>query len=77
MTDIENIPCVPGLPDPPINVQVEAGPWEGTLLLTWLPVTIDTTGFCNGAIVTGYVVYADGQHTKVASGPTSMLQNKF
>jgi hypothetical protein len=30
-----------GIPEPPINVQVEAGPQEGTLLLTWLPVTIE------------------------------------
>ncbi|KAK3083880.1 hypothetical protein FSP39_004557 [Pinctada imbricata] len=60
-----------GSPDPPINVQVEAGPREGTLLLTWLPVTIEMSGLSNGAIVSGYVVYADGQKTKFASGPTN------
>ncbi|OWF38817.1 Peripheral-type benzodiazepine receptor-associated protein 1 [Mizuhopecten yessoensis] len=60
-----------GLPEPPINIQVEAGPQEGTLLLTWLPVTIDTSGFSNGAMVTGYVVYADGRRTKEALGPTN------
>ncbi|XP_046371626.2 RIMS-binding protein 2-like isoform X7 [Haliotis rufescens] len=60
-----------GLPDPPLNVQVEAGPQEGTLLLTWLPVTINTSGFSNGAVVTGYVVYADGHRAKEAKGPTN------
>ncbi|XP_060079138.1 peripheral-type benzodiazepine receptor-associated protein 1-like [Ylistrum balloti] len=60
-----------GLPEPPINIQVEAGPQEGTLLLTWFPVTIDTSGSSNGAMVTGYVVYADGRRTKEALGPTN------
>lgn len=60
-----------GMPEPPINVQVEAGPREGTLLLTWLPVTIEPSGFSNGALVKGYVVYADGQRTKEANGATS------
>ena len=60
-----------GVPEPPINVQVESGPQEGTLLLTWLPVTIDTSGFSNGALVTGYMVYADGRLAKETKGPTS------
>lgn len=60
-----------GVPDPPLNVQVELGPREGTLLLTWLPVTINSSGFSNGAVVTGYVVYADGNRIKEAKGPTS------
>ncbi|XP_076434656.1 RIMS-binding protein 2-like [Babylonia areolata] len=59
------------VPDPPLNVQVEAGPREGTLLLTWLPVTINSSGFSNGAVVTGYVVYADGNRVKEAKGPTN------
>jgi hypothetical protein len=62
---------VRAIPEPPINVQVEAGPQEGTLLLTWLPVTIEPSGFSNGALVKGYVVYADGQRTKEAKGATS------
>ena len=64
---------VTGIPEPPINVQVESGPQEGTLLLTWFPVTIDTSGFSNGALVTGYMVYADGQPAKEAKGATSMF----
>ncbi|XP_069134762.1 RIMS-binding protein 2-like [Argopecten irradians] len=60
-----------GLPEPPINIQVEVGPQEGTLLLTWLPVTIDPSGISNGSFVKGYVVYADGRRTKEALGPTN------
>ena len=66
-----------GVPDPPLNVQVELGPREGTLLLTWLPVTINSSGFSNGAVVTGYVVYADGNRIKEAKGPTSELNPFF
>ncbi|XP_041350293.1 RIMS-binding protein 2-like isoform X4 [Gigantopelta aegis] len=60
-----------GSPDPPLNVQVEAGPQEGTLLLTWLPMTINPSGVSNGAVVAGYVVYADGRRTREARGPTN------
>ena len=63
--------CFTGIPEPPINVQVESGPQEGTLLLTWFPVTIDTSGFSNGALVTGYMVFADGQPAKETKGATS------
>ena len=52
---------------------MESGPQEGTLLLTWFPVTIDTSGFSNGALVTGYMVYADGQPAKETKGATSKL----
>ena len=50
-----------GLPDAPVDVQVEAGPCPGTLLVSWLPVTINPAGTSNGAPVTGYIVYGDGQ----------------
>lgn len=59
------------IPDPPLNVQAEAGPREETLLLTWLPVTITSSGFSNGAVVTGYAIFADGNRLKEAPGPTS------
>ena len=62
---------VSGSPDPPLTVQVEAGPQEGTLLLTWLPVTISPSGVSNGVVVAGYVVYVDGRRSKEARGPTS------
>ncbi len=50
-----------GLPDAPLNVSVEAGPQEGSVLLTWLPVTLSSAAAhatSNGARVTGYAVYA-------------------
>ncbi|ROT62437.1 hypothetical protein C7M84_019723 [Penaeus vannamei] len=63
-------PFPPGLPDPPVDVQVEPGPQDGSLLVTWLPVTINSTGgTSNGAPVTGYAVYADGK--KVTENSTN------
>ncbi|CAG0913362.1 unnamed protein product [Notodromas monacha] len=53
--------CRNGLPDPPVDIQVESGPQDGTLLVTWLPVTVNNAGRSNGAPVTGYAVYADGK----------------
>jgi hypothetical protein len=49
-----------GLPEPPVDVEVAEGPTDGTLLITWLPVTINPNGTSNGAPVTGYVIYLDG-----------------
>lgn len=60
-----------GIPDPPLDVQLEAGPQEGTLLLTWLPVTITPAGTSNGTAVAGYAVYADGKLLREVAGPTS------
>lgn len=55
----------PGLPDPPVDIQVEAGPQDGTLLVTWLPVTVNTA-----APITGYAVYADGKKVTDVDSPT-------
>ncbi|XP_074602793.1 RIMS binding protein isoform X2 [Brevipalpus obovatus] len=52
------------LPEPPVDVQVDSGPQEGTLLITWLPVTLDQYGSSNGCPVTGYAVFA--AHKKLA-----------
>ena len=52
------------LPEPPVDVQVESGPQEGTLLVTWLPVTVDNYGQSNNCPVTGYAVFA--AHKKLA-----------
>ncbi|KAM4827736.1 RIMS-binding protein 3-like [Thomomys bottae] len=49
-----------GPPDPPLDVLVEHHVSPGFLLVSWLPVTIDSAGFSNGVQVTGYAVYADG-----------------
>uniref|UniRef100_A0A0B7AIF9 RIMS-binding protein 2 n=1 Tax=Arion vulgaris TaxID=1028688 RepID=A0A0B7AIF9_9EUPU len=59
------------VPEPPLNIQVESGPREGTLLLTWLPVTINSSGVCNGAVVTGYHIMADSRKVNFVAGPTS------
>jgi hypothetical protein len=50
-----------GLPDAPLQVVVDSGPRPGTILVSWLPVTINPLGTSNGAPVTGYIVYGDGR----------------
>ncbi|XP_012886970.1 PREDICTED: RIMS-binding protein 3A-like [Dipodomys ordii] len=49
-----------GPPDPPLDVLVEHHASPGFLVVSWLPVTIDSAGSSNGVQVTGYAVYADG-----------------
>ncbi|XP_058512572.1 RIMS-binding protein 3A-like [Ochotona princeps] len=56
-----------GPPDPPLDVLVEHQGSPGRLVVSWLPVTIDSAGSSNGVQVTGYAVYADG--LKVAEVP--------
>lgn len=60
-----------GLPDPPLDVQVEEGPEPETLTVAWLPVTITPFGLSNGAPVTGYIVYGDGRKLKDIDEPTA------
>ncbi|XP_005077621.1 RIMS-binding protein 3-like [Mesocricetus auratus] len=49
-----------GPPDPPLDVLVEQHASPGLLVVSWLPVTIDSAGSSNGVQVTGYAVYVDG-----------------
>ncbi|XP_004607639.2 RIMS-binding protein 3C [Sorex araneus] len=49
-----------GPPDPPLDVLVEPHAFPGLLVVSWLPVTINSMGSSNGVQVTGYAVYADG-----------------
>ncbi|XP_012499534.1 PREDICTED: RIMS-binding protein 3C [Propithecus coquereli] len=49
-----------GPPHPPLDVLVERHTLPGLLVVSWLPVTIDSAGSSNGVQVTGYAVYADG-----------------
>ena len=58
------------LPDAPAEVQVEAGPQHGTLLVMWLPVKV-TERSCTAAI-TGYSVYVDGRRVKDLHSPTGI-----
>jgi len=60
------------LPDAPAEVQVEAGPQHGTLLVMWLPVKI-TERSCTAAI-TGYSVYVDGRRVKDLQSPTGTFR---
>ncbi|NXF51572.1 RIMB1 protein, partial [Oceanites oceanicus] len=62
---------IAGTPDAPLDVQVEAGPSPGILVISWLPVTIDAEGSSNGVRVTGYAVYADGQKAIEVTSPTA------
>ncbi|VDL58874.1 unnamed protein product [Hymenolepis diminuta] len=53
-----------GLPDPPKNVQVEAGPQDGVLLVSWRPVPQAThvlPNFENEPLVHGYSVCINDQ----------------
>uniref|UniRef100_A0A8D9EKR2 RIMS-binding protein 2 n=1 Tax=Cacopsylla melanoneura TaxID=428564 RepID=A0A8D9EKR2_9HEMI len=56
------------LPEPPVEIQVEPGPQDGTLLVTWLPVTANNS--TNHALVTGYAVFADGKKVTDVDSPT-------
>jgi len=58
------------LPEPPVDVQVESGPQEGTLLVTWLPVTLDAYGQSNSCPVTGYAVFAAHKKVGEIDSPT-------
>ncbi|XP_032802864.2 RIMS-binding protein 2-like isoform X5 [Petromyzon marinus] len=60
-----------GLPDAPLHVQVEAGQSTGTLLVSWLPVTIDAMGSSNGSCITGYAIFADGAKVLEVACPTA------
>ena len=62
-----------GIPDAPVEIQVEIGPQEGSLLVTWSPVTLTSSGKSNGAVVTGYCVYIDGTRMKEVYSATGKL----
>ncbi|XP_043574587.1 peripheral-type benzodiazepine receptor-associated protein 1-like isoform X12 [Chiloscyllium plagiosum] len=60
-----------GPPDAPLDIQIEASPSPGIVLISWLPVTIDAAGTSNGVRVTGYAVYVDGQKIIEVASPTA------
>lgn len=64
-----------GLPDPPLDVQVKPGPNPSTVMVEWLPVTITTSGLSNGAVVSGYVVYASDIKVGETLNPTGKYDN--
>ncbi|XP_037679397.1 RIMS-binding protein 3A-like [Choloepus didactylus] len=67
-----------GPPDPPLDVLVERHASPGHLVVSWLPVTIDSAGSSNGVQVTGYAVYADGlKVAQVADATAGSLLLEF
>lgn len=56
--------------DPPVSVQIESGPDHGSLIVSWLPVTITSTGTSNGLLVKGYSVFVNGVRVKQLINPT-------
>jgi hypothetical protein len=60
------------LPDPPMDVRVDGGPQDGTILVTWIPVTLNTAITTTKQVpVTGYAVFADGKRVTDVDSPTS------
>ena len=46
-----------------MDVRVDSGPQDGTILVTWIPVTLNNIGANKSktAPITGYAVFADGK----------------
>lgn len=63
-----------GLPDPPVNVQVEQGPQDGTLLVTWLPVPTNPASTLISPVI-GYAVFAAGKKVAEIDSPTGMYED--
>ncbi len=55
-----------------MDVRVDGGPQDGTILVTWIPVTLNTTSVKH-VPVTGYAVFADGKRVTDVDSPR--LQN--
>ena len=72
---LENISMIlaffTALPDPPMDVRVDGGPQDGTILVTWIPVTICPTSAQRVVPVTGYAVFADGKRVTDVDSPSS------
>ncbi|XP_053784988.1 RIMS-binding protein 2 isoform X2 [Desmodus rotundus] len=58
-----------GPPAPPQDVTVQAGATPATVHVSWKPPALTTTGLSNGANVTGYGVYANGQRVAEVIAP--------
>ncbi|XP_066905379.1 RIMS-binding protein 2 [Halyomorpha halys] len=62
------MPVYNSLPEPPVDIQVEPGPQDGTLLVTWQPPNASSS--VGGSIITGYAVYADGKKVTDVDSPS-------
>ena len=56
-----------------MDVRVDGGPQDGTILVTWIPVPLNTTQSNRLAPVTGYAVFADGKRVTDVDSPTSEI----
>ena len=56
-----------------MDVRVDGGPQDGTLLVTWIPVPTQPGASTNKhmAPVTGYAVFADGKRVTDVDSPSS------
>ncbi|XP_037672995.1 RIMS-binding protein 2 isoform X3 [Choloepus didactylus] len=61
-----------GPPAPPQDVTVQAGATAATVQVSWKPPTLTPSGLSNGADVTGYGVYAEGQRVAEAASPSAV-----
>ena len=59
-----------------MDVRVDPGPQDGTVLVTWIPVTLNVTagGKDKTSPVTGYAVFADGKRVTDVDSPSSKIQ---
>eukprot|EP00069_Balaena_mysticetus_P005323 bmy_17973T0 len=60
-----------GPPAPPQDIAVQATATPGTVQVSWKPPALTATGLSNGANVTGYGVYANGQRVAEIISPTA------
>lgn len=58
-----------------MDVRVDPGPQDGTVLVTWIPVTLNVTagGKDKTSPVTGYAVFADGKRVTDVDSPSSKI----
>nr|XP_039272092.1 peripheral-type benzodiazepine receptor-associated protein 1-like isoform X1 [Styela clava] len=59
-----------GPPDPPLSVQIEECQNSNYLLITWLPVTLNTLGTSNGVVVKGYGIHVGDTKVCDVQSPT-------
>ena len=61
-----------------MDVRVDSGPQDGTILVTWIPVTLNTQHkTTKTAPVTGYAVFADGKRVTDVDSPSSEILRYF
>lgn len=61
-----------GLPDPPAHVQVDPGPQDNTLLVTWRPVDTQPKPPSRAAVA-AYLIYADGRKVLEVPSPSGTI----